>query len=131
MFEEYIRVPPVEGRTILDKKPSKLLTDIEAYLQEHYAENITNTQLSRQFGLVPSYLSKLFKTYMGVTPSKYLTSLRIEQAKRLIEASPRRLSKEIASAVGFSDSLYFSRVFKKETNYSPAEYKRICEQQQV
>ncbi len=131
LFEEYIRVPPVEGRTILDKKPSKLLTDIEAYLQEHYAENITNTQLSRQFGLVPSYLSKLFKTYMGVTPSKYLTSLRIEQAKRLIEASPRRLSKEIASAVGFSDSLYFSRVFKKETNYSPAEYKRICEQQQV
>ena len=75
--------------------------------------------------------NKLFKTYMGVTPSKYLTNLRIEQAKRLIEASPRRLSKDIASAVGFSDSLYFSRVFKKETNYSPAEYKRICEQQQV
>ena len=114
--------------TTAKKLPSKLQTDIEAYLQEHYAENITNTTLSNKFGLVPSYLVKLFKSYTGVTPQQYLTTLRIEHAKRMIEENPRRLIKELSLNVGFTDPLYFSRIFKKETNYSPADYKKLCEQ---
>lgn len=110
------------------KLPPKLQTDIETYLQEHYAENITNAALSRKFNLVPSYLTKLFKSYTGVTPQQYLTSLRIEHAKHIIEENPKRLIKDISLDVGFTDPLYFSRIFKKETNYSPADYKKMCEE---
>lgn len=129
VFEEYFHLPQSTDESIPRKLPSKLLADIEAYLQEHYTEDITNATLSRKFNLVPSYLSKLFKTYTGATPSKYLLNLRIEHAKHMIEQDPRRLSKDIALNVGFTDPLYFSRIFKKETGYSPAEYKKLCEQQ--
>lgn len=126
VLEEAFYLPEDINRS--RKLPSKLQTDIEAYLKEHYAENITNATLSKKFNLVPSYLTKLFKSYTGVTPQQYLTTLRIERAKRIIEQNPKRLLKDIALDVGFTDPLYFSRIFKKETNYSPADYKKLCEQ---
>lgn len=128
VFEQYLSFQEDTDFIISEHHSSKLMTDIEAYLQEHYAENITNTTLSKEFGLVSSYLSKLFKLHTGVTPQKYLTSLRIEHAKQKIEQNPKRLIKDIALEVGFNDPLYFSRIFRKETNYSPADYIKLCEQ---
>lgn len=70
------------------------------------------------------YLRKLFKKEMGQTPLEFLTETRMKLAKRLL--STKEISEynitEIAEMCGFSDSLYFSRVFKKNTGYSPSEY---------
>lgn len=95
---------------------------VETYLEDHFADPITSRTLSDQFGLVPAYLAKLFKEHRGVSPSKYLINLRIEKARELMQSQPGLQVKEISSLVGFGDSLYFSRVFKKETGIWPTEY---------
>lgn len=101
----------------------EIMRKVELYINENYFEPITHQLLSENFGLVPSYLSKLFKAYKGVSPSRYLTALRIEKAKELLALRPEVLTKDIAAAVGYSDAHYFSRIFKKETGFWPSEYK--------
>ncbi|MFB9276008.1 response regulator [Cohnella cellulosilytica] len=100
-----------------------VVRDVERFLKEHYAEAITNETLSRTFGFVSSYISKLFRTHMRMSPSQYLTKLRIEKAKEMIAADPDLRVREVADLVGFNDALYFSRVFKKETGIWPTDYK--------
>lgn len=99
-----------------------LIDEIEEFLKSNFDKNITNTVLSQKFGLVPSYLSKLFRSQKGVSPSEYLTHLRIGTAQRLIRDNPRMLVKEVADQVGYNDQYYFSKIFKKETGVWPSEY---------
>jgi two-component system response regulator YesN len=99
-----------------------MVGQIERYLQEHYALPITLQDLSKRFGLVPNYLSSLFKKLRGHTPGEYLTQWRVIQAKKMMDSSPNLLLKDISELVGYSDPLYFSRVFKKTTGISPSDY---------
>lgn len=99
-----------------------LIGQIEQYLCENYSHSITTASLSEHFGFVPSYLSKLFRTHRGVSPSEYLTHHRILCARALIDANPEMLMKEVAQATGFSDQYYFSKIFKKELGILPTEY---------
>lgn len=99
-----------------------LINKIDQYIRQHLATPITNQMLSAKFGLSPSYLSRLFKEYKKLTPAEYITRLRIEKARQLLSDSPELLIKDIAQIVGYSDPLYFSRVFKKNTGVYPTEY---------
>lgn len=103
---------------------TELMQQIDEYIQRHLAEPINHQHLSDKFGLVPSYISKLFAQYKGISPSKYLTELRIEKAKALLKADPPMLLKDIAAIVGYEDANYFSRLFKKKTGLWPTEYKQ-------
>ena len=71
---------------------------------------------------MPSYLVSIFKICYGLTPMDYLVNKRIDEAKVLLEDGSLKI-KDIASVVGYEDSLYFSKVFKKFTGVSPKEYK--------
>lgn len=99
-----------------------IVNQVEHYLKKNYRESVTMQSLSQEFGLVPNYLSALFKKEIGMTPVEYLMEYRIKEAKRLMDEQPNMLLKQIASEVGYSDQLYFSRVFKKMTGQSPSEY---------
>ncbi|MGL4736451.1 MAG: response regulator transcription factor [Cellulosilyticaceae bacterium] len=112
-----------QGTTDTQDKAS-LIEQIECFIQAHITEPITNQDLSEHFGLVPTYISKLFKTYKGSSPSEYMMMLRIEKAKEMLLQNPDLLSKDIAQIVGYSDPLYFSRVFKKSTGMYPSEYRK-------
>ena len=61
---------------------------------------------------------------MKITPMQYIMSLRITAAKGYFDSTNKNIT-EVASAVGYDNSLYFSRVFKKYTGYSPSEYKKM------
>ena len=65
----------------------------------------------------------IFKTYYGLTPMDYLVKTRIDESKFLLTNSSLKI-KEVANEVGYEDSLYFSKVFKKITGVSPKEYIR-------
>ena len=76
---------------------------IEQYLRKNYAEHITNQTLGGVFGYVPSYVSMLFRREYGVSPSEYLTGIRIEQAKRMLLENPNALIRDVALDVGLQE----------------------------
>ena len=96
---------------------------VEKYIQENYSEQITSQTLADEFGFVPSYISKLFSMYLDTSPKKYLTRVRIDKAKDILEKVPNIKVIEVAQKVGFNDAQYFSKVFHEQTGAWPSEYK--------
>lgn len=125
IFEEFIvwchdfMFPDTEENT------EALVRRLDLYILEHYTERITTKMLAQEFGLVPSYLSKLFREYKGVTPNHYIQDIRIEKSKEILENCPSIMTKDVAFMVGYVDSSYFSKVFKKSTNMYPSEYRMM------
>jgi two-component system response regulator YesN len=72
---------------------------------------------------VPSYISKLFRDYKGLSPCEYLTKVRIDRAVKLLEDSKDSNVYDIAKIVGFHDPSYFTRLFKNQTGMLPTEYR--------
>ena len=112
------------GIAMYDSGDKKIIAlKIKKYLYEMFRTNITNQLLAARFGFVPSYIVSIFKTYYGLTPMDYLVKTRIDESKFLLANSSLKI-KEVANEVGYEDSLYFSKVFKKITGVSPKEYIR-------
>lgn len=98
------------------------LIKIDSFLKENFTKSINIKQLADQYGFTPAYLSKIFREYKHITPTDYIMSLRIEKAKQLMQTDSTCKIKDIAGFVGYEDSLYFSKVFKKTTGLSPKQY---------
>ncbi len=112
----------IANESSIKNSKTGLLMQVDHYIQEHYMDNINTQSIAKDFGFTPAYLSKLFRDYRKVTPSEYITSLRIDRARDLLTAPDAPSVKEVAAAVGYEDPLYFSKVFKKETGLSPKNY---------
>jgi AraC-like DNA-binding protein len=95
-----------------------------AYIHEHYAEPIGREDVARYVGVSEGYLSRCFTQETGLSLIHYLARYRIQQAKQFLNAGDRSIT-EIALEVGFSDSNYFSRAFRKEVGISPLAYRRM------
>ncbi|QIZ65955.1 response regulator transcription factor [Geobacillus subterraneus] len=93
------------------------------YIDRHYAEPLTLEEVAEHVGMSPYYFSKLFKEHFGITFIDYVTNVRIERAKEALVRTDCSL-KEICFSVGYNDPNYFSRVFKKQTGWSPSEYRK-------
>lgn len=91
---------------------------ITAYLLDHYSEPIDFERLSQLFGYSYSSFRKKFKEKSGKSPHEYLTDLRIEEAVKLLR-SRRYTVSEVAWMVGYEDSSYFSRLFRKRKGCPP------------
>ena len=96
---------------------------MEEYLRKNFTQDISFHQLSEKFGFTSEYLGKTFKKYTGEPPSKYLTKLRINEAKRLLTNHPEIEIQKIGEMVGYKDGFYFSRVFKSYTGIQPSEFR--------
>ena len=93
------------------------------YINEHYqCEDISLNRVAKEVDLSPNYLSAVFSQEMGTTFVEYLTAKRMEKARELLRASDLR-SGEIAAAVGYKDSHYFSFLFKKTQGCTPRDYR--------
>ncbi|VVM31717.1 response regulator transcription factor [Terribacillus sp. AE2B 122] len=96
------------------------LTD---YIKAHYHESLSLSDIANHFHFSPSYLSNYFSANSKEGFSEYLNRVRIEAAITLLRQNDIPISK-ISEQVGFSDHSYFCRVFKKQTSYSPSQYRR-------
>ena len=93
------------------------------YIDEHYrCEDISLNRVAKEVDLSPNYLSAVFSQEMGTTFVEYLTAKRMEKARELLRTSDLR-SGEIALAVGYKDSHYFSFLFKKTQGCTPRDYR--------
>lgn len=96
---------------------------VKRYIEAHFGENVTLGGLAGQFHLNPRYLASVYKKEEGLSPTDYLTQVRIEQACKKLESSDVPAS-EIAAQVGYDDPRYFYKVFKKQTGVTPKEYRQ-------
>lgn len=102
---------------------NELIEKAVAYILVHYEdEQLSADQLCRYLHISPNYFSALFKKEMEMTFTSYLTQIRIDQAKKLLQTTDKKTA-EIGYAVGYSEGHYFSYVFKKTTGYAPTEYR--------
>lgn len=102
---------------------NKLLKKALDYIDEHFdQENLSLSLVAEQTGMSPNYLSTIFSQNMQKTFIEYVTEKRIEKAKKLLRQTDKP-SGEIARAVGYRDSHYFSFVFRKLTGCNPREYR--------
>ncbi|MFV0528780.1 MAG: response regulator [Lachnospiraceae bacterium] len=95
---------------------------IKIYIQKHYYNNITIEFLSSLFYMNRSYLSHLFKSKTGDTFVNYLNSVRIERAKTLLLTTDKKMY-QISKSVGYDNTKYFFRVFKKGTGKTPEQFR--------
>ena len=93
------------------------------YIQEHYAEPITLTEVAKKFHFNASYLSSYFSANNNEGFSEYVNKVRVEKAKEMLVATEESIS-EISDRVGYSDQSYFTKVFKKMTGVSPSQYRK-------
>lgn len=96
---------------------------IRVYIDEHYATPLTRESVAKAFYISPNYLSHLFQKTGAVGFNEYLTHTRLEHARQLLKGYDLKV-KEVAHACGFVDSNYFCRLFRKNTDRSPSEYRR-------
>lgn len=94
------------------------------YINENYEKDFSNAFLANMCNLSLGRFEHLFKFEIGVSPNAYRQRLRIENAKSLLLSTSLSVS-EISFLCGFTDQLYFSRIFKNKTGLSPTEYRRI------
>ncbi|MGN1142428.1 MAG: AraC family transcriptional regulator [Oliverpabstia sp.] len=100
------------------------------YLAENYQKKIQISDIADYIGISRNYLSICFKNEMGISPHEYLTRLRIEKAQNLLKNTNLSIQ-AISTLVGYTDSLAFSRIFKKKTNLSPKEYRNSKNELQI
>lgn len=100
---------------------------VRRYLDTMLRQEFDRGALSTYFGYNKNYLTTLFSKCFGLSPGQYHTKQRIELAKEIIGNQPEEKMQDVAARIGYGDSLYFSRVFKAQTGYSPREYAKKCE----
>ena len=93
------------------------------YLEKNYMKNITLDELSGLTGLSKYYLLRSFTKQKGISPYRYLETIRIDRAKKLLEQGV--LPIEAALQTGFTDQSHFSNFFKKFIGLTPKQYMNI------
>lgn len=93
------------------------------YIHTNYHRDIQVQELADSLHLNGNYLTKLFKQEMGITPIRYIQTMRFEKARHLLKYTHLTVA-EVARQVGISDTLYFSRGFKAFCGCSPSEYRK-------
>ncbi len=92
------------------------------YLESCYGQNLSIQSVADELGLDRSYLHRIFKAATGASPQEYLLDLRIRKACDLLQRTDLSVS-IISRSVGYEDTLYFSRLFKKKKGVSPTGYR--------
>ncbi len=106
-----------------DSGESSLSDRICAYLQESYTEPFSASALEKEFFLSYKYMAAVFKREKNMTMQQYHKNIRINHARMLLGSTLMSVS-EVAAAVGYSDALYFSRVFRESVGMCPSDYRR-------
>ena len=105
-----------------EKENDYSIEEILHFIHEHYQEHLSVTHIADRFKIERRHLAYIFKRYTGMSPLNYLTEYRIRRSKELLRREDYSITK-VAELVGFEDNLYFSRIFKKRTGYSPSAYR--------
>ena len=105
-----------------DKELHTYIQDALNFINSNYMHSITVQEIADHVNLSRSYLYKMFIKNLGISPQRYLINLRMYKATLLLKGTKLPIG-EVASSVGYSDSLLFSKTFSKHFSMSPLNYR--------
>jgi len=106
------------------ERMNQVAEKIRTYIRENYMNEISMQDAARQFNYSDAYFCKLFKQCFDQNFTSYLTNFRINEAKRLLKDKNISI-KDAGMKVGYYDSNYFAKVFKRVTGMIPSEYREV------
>lgn len=118
---EHVELP--EDDVLENDRDTERIRRIMEYIQTHYAEKITLEDLADQIHLCKSESCRLFKRYMNESMFDYLLDYRVERSLEFLRQSGYDVT-GVAGMVGFSNSGYFAKIFRRKMGCTPLEYRR-------
>jgi len=112
-----------ESRSGSPSLPGFKLQQITDWMAEHVAEDFSLDRLAAQAGLSKFHFQRLFKSAVGVAPSRYHINLRMNLARRLLRETKMGVV-AVALEVGYTNPSHFAQLFRRETGLSPSDYRR-------
>lgn len=103
--------------------PNNTLQKILHYVNKHYTEDLNLTSIADHFGFSTSYITKLFRNFLGKGTVDYINDLRLIDACEYLISSNRTIG-EISNKIGFSNQYYFNRLFKRKYGVTPKEFRK-------
>lgn len=94
----------------------------EAYMEKHYARDISIERLALRLNMSPRNFIRRFKSATGRLPGSYLQAMRVAVAKEMLEGGARSVQ-QVGAAVGYEDAAFFRNIFKRCTGMTPGEYR--------
>ncbi len=113
------RRPSPSSEQVQRRIIEKAMQAVSAHIRGRYSV----PELAAEVSVSPTHLSNLFQRYLGVSPAKYITRIRIEECKALLSDGEMSVG-EIASLMGYSSIPHFCKQFRQWTGSSPAEFAR-------
>jgi AraC family transcriptional regulator len=104
------------------RRPPRWLNHTREVLHEHFAQQMSLTEIAACVGVHPVYLATVFRQHYNCTVGEYVRRLRVEFASRELSNTATPLA-EIALAAGFAHQSHFARTFKRLTGLTPAQYR--------
>lgn len=104
-------------------RPNRQIQSLCQYMEEHFAENVTLDELLSMTDFGKSYLLRSFTRQTGVSPYRYLQTIRLDKAKRFLEEGIAPI--DAAGMAGFSGQSHFTHFFKEFIGLTPKQYQRI------
>ena len=105
-------------------KENRLANIAKEYIRKNYNKDIRLADVAEQVYLSPTYFSAIFKRETGMNFNEYLTEYRIEMAKEFLKNLEYKVT-EVGEQVGYEDSKYFSKIFRKMVGISPRDYRKL------
>lgn len=119
-FEQY--ATDILNLSSFSKQMPDCVKEALHYIHSNLDHALSLNEIAEHIHLNPAYLSTLFRKVMDQSPISYINSVRIERAKLLLRSTEQSIS-EIAASLGFTQDIYFYRLFKQLTKVTPSEYR--------
>ena len=107
------------------EKDNSLIKQAIDYIKDLYSSDISLSAIAKLISVTPEHLSRKFKSETGFGFNEYLTLIRLQHAEHMLKNEPGRSVGDIAYAVGFNDSNYFSKRFREIYGITPRDARRI------
>ncbi|MBR5535971.1 MAG: AraC family transcriptional regulator [Clostridia bacterium] len=114
----------VKNASVSSDSHEELFRNALSYIHSNISKYTTVEDVARSIGITRGYLTKIFSTYIDLSPKQYILRYHMNEAKSLLSGTDMSMS-EVAQAVGYDDGVVFSKAFIRIYNISPTEYRKI------
>jgi len=124
IFINFFKYQSLKGQGINTVKSTDIyFRHAKSIIENSYSGDLSVSEIAKELGVSQVYLFKIFTERCGRSPKQYINEYRLNQAKALLEETSLSI-REVAQAVGYYDSLAFSKFFSKHEKISPSDYRK-------